>query len=504
MPKTRASVSYSIPAPTGGWNARDPLDNMPENDAIKLINMFPDTLSVKVRKGFRYHSSGMGGQVQSGIEYSKADGTKQLIVFANNKVWNASTFLGTATDITGAATITTSKWQVVNVRSSATNYLIMVNGSDQPLKWDGTTLSSTAFTGVTDDNLIDINYYKTIPYLVEKNTASFWYGGVDAISGALTQFDLGSIFTLGGSLLWTRTWSKESSGSLEDIFVACSANGEVLIYSGLNAGDASWTLIGRHYIPRPIGIRSVVNLAGEPHILTIQGIIPLSQLLHRTDTQAFVTDKIRQAITAAASTYKSNFGWQMVPYYQGYSLYVNIPVAEGVTSEQYVMNFLNGSWTRYTGMNASSIFTYNDKLYFGGMDGFVYEADVTNSDLGGAIDWEMKQSFNYFQDRANLKRFVYVKPIITTNNSLTFSTGVDVDFSDITLTDSSISVGTAGTPWGSAWGSPWSSESDMVVQNWYNILGIGRAAAFKLKGSSQEISFALQTTNILYEPGGVL
>ncbi len=500
MLRAATSQTYTIPAPTGGWNARDPLDGMAENDAIRLINFYPDTLSVRLRNGFRLHSSVVPCQTLA--EYSAANGTKQLIAFGNNSVFNASTYTGSATDITNSMTITLDKWQTVNVRSSATNYLIAVNGTDQPIKWDGSTLSTTVFTGVTDDTLIDINYYKTRPYLVEKSTASVWYGGADAIAGALTKLDLGSIFQLGGYLLWTRTWSKESNNTLEDLFVACSSNGEILLYTGLYPGDSTWGLVGRHYIPRPIGIRSVILLAGEPHLLTIQGIIPLSQVLHLTSTEAYVTDKIRKAFSDAALSYKSNFGWQILPYYQGYSLWINVPTTSGITSEQYVMNLLNGSWCRFTGMNASCWTVYNDNLYFAGNAGNIYQADITHSDNGQPITgWEIKQAFNYFQDRSNVKRFLMAKPILTSDNSMSFSVGVDVDFKDDVITDTSINIGTSGTPWGSPWGSPWSVETPMLINDWYNVQGIGRAAALKMKGSSQAIDFSLQSTTVLYEPG---
>ena len=34
-------TAIAIPAPVGGWNARDSLDAMPPTDAIKLVNWIP-------------------------------------------------------------------------------------------------------------------------------------------------------------------------------------------------------------------------------------------------------------------------------------------------------------------------------------------------------------------------------------------------------------------------------------------------------------------------------
>ena len=47
---TTARVA-SIPAPVGGWNARDSLANMAPTDAVVLENMFPNVSNVVLRGG---------------------------------------------------------------------------------------------------------------------------------------------------------------------------------------------------------------------------------------------------------------------------------------------------------------------------------------------------------------------------------------------------------------------------------------------------------------------
>lgn len=51
-PKQNTATTTSIPAPIGGWNARDSLANMSPTDAVQLINWFPTPTDVTMRKGW--------------------------------------------------------------------------------------------------------------------------------------------------------------------------------------------------------------------------------------------------------------------------------------------------------------------------------------------------------------------------------------------------------------------------------------------------------------------
>lgn len=45
------SVVKTLPSPTGGWNSRDAISDMPPTDAVEMINWFPATTSVLLRYG---------------------------------------------------------------------------------------------------------------------------------------------------------------------------------------------------------------------------------------------------------------------------------------------------------------------------------------------------------------------------------------------------------------------------------------------------------------------
>jgi hypothetical protein len=54
--KQNTAKTASIPAPIGGWNARDSLANMSPTDAVQLVNWFPTPTDVTMRKGYTVSS----------------------------------------------------------------------------------------------------------------------------------------------------------------------------------------------------------------------------------------------------------------------------------------------------------------------------------------------------------------------------------------------------------------------------------------------------------------
>ena len=50
--KQNTARTASVPAPIGGWNARDSLANMSPTDAVQMVNFFPTPTDVTMRKGW--------------------------------------------------------------------------------------------------------------------------------------------------------------------------------------------------------------------------------------------------------------------------------------------------------------------------------------------------------------------------------------------------------------------------------------------------------------------
>lgn len=496
------SVSASIPPPVGGWNARDPIDSMDPQDAIRLVNVFPEQRVVKLRKGFRVHSTGMGsGAVQTVCEFVGSDGTRRLVSAANGNIYNASTFDTTATSL--GSGFTNNKWQTTMFKDT----LILCNGADQPQQYDGTTLSAAAYTGIADDSVLtSVDVYKSRLYFVEKDSTSFWYGGTGSVTGAVTEFDVGDALRLGGFIEFSGSWTRDTGDGLQDLFIIVTDMGEVLTYTGTDPGS-NFVLAGRYYIPTPLGRRSFVRLKSDLVILTEDGAVPLSQVITSNDPTKVNTlsDKIVDAFNSASAMYKSNFGWEGLFYPQGKQVLVNVPMAEDTQSVQYVMNIRTGAWCQYKGIDAICWTLFAEKPYFGGIDGKVYEFDTGQDDNDTAIEVDVKFAFNYFDDRTRVKRFLMARPLFLGNSTFSLDFGIDVDFEDNITTATTTVTGSAGSPWDT---SPWDSSSwdsgNVVVNDWNAISGIGRCAALKIKTNVQDLTFEMSAIYVTFEPGGIL
>lgn len=497
------SASTSIPAPVGGWNARDPLDLMAPQDAVKLENIIPNTTSGKLRRGYREHADGMGSNaVETLIEYAGKDGSRKLIAAANSNLYNATTYDTSATSL--GSGYTNNRWQSVQIKDK----LILVNGDDQPLQYDGSTVSNAAYTGVADDSVfIQVSLYKSRLYFVEKDSTSVWYAGVAAVTGAVTEYDVGDVLKRGGFVQFAGSWTRDTGSGLSDLFVIVSNLGEVLVYEGDNPGASNWALVGRFYLPIPLGRRSFIHYNSDLVIITEDGVYPMSSVINSQGAvpESSLTAKINTAFNAAARLHSSNFGWQGVIYPRGRYAMINIPITEGVQSEQYVMNTQTLAWCKFTCVNASSWCVFNEKPYFGGMDGKIYEFDFGDDDAGSAIPFDVKWAFNYFGDRNQMKRFLMAKPLLLANTDLTFTFDVEVDFQSKAVSSTATLTGPSGAEWDTAtWDTAEWADGGALVANWYSIGGLGRAAALRMRGSTKDIDFEINAVHVTYEAGGYL
>ena len=81
--RTTANVA-SLPAPVGGWNARDALANMAPTDAVYLENMFPSVSNVNLRGGYTKHKTGLPGTVDTLMTYNAGSTIKLFAISTGN------------------------------------------------------------------------------------------------------------------------------------------------------------------------------------------------------------------------------------------------------------------------------------------------------------------------------------------------------------------------------------------------------------------------------------
>ncbi len=497
------SRSYHTPAPVGGWNARDSIADMPITDASILKNWFPGTSRIRIRRGFEEQATGLTGPVETLMTY--ASGTAQeMYAAANNAIYNV-----TSEGAVGAAVASgksNNRWQYTNIGTPGGNYIIGVNGTDTPIKYDGSSWGTTSITGSTSTDFIHINLFKRRLFFTIRESLKFAYLDVEEIAGTAAEFDLAPVCQLGGYLMAMGTWTRDGGDGLDDFAVFYTSRGEVLIYQGSDPSDAQdWALAGSFRLGEPIGRRCMERAGSDLILITQDGFTPLSTALAtgRATGRIAISDKIRNAVTEATRNYGSNFGWQGILYPRGGMAVFNIPLVEGSRSEQYVANTATGAWCQFTGQNANCWGILNEELYFGG-DGAVYKADSGFSDNGEDIVADARQADTPLGASGLVKAFRRVRPVLTTDGRLNVSISVNIDYE----TKNPPSAPSYTTPGGAPWDtSPWDITpwvvGPAIAKDWVSVEGVGYTGAIRMKIAVNGFEVFWNSTDWIYEPGGL-
>jgi len=139
--KGRTAVTTSLPAPIGGWNARDSLAEMNPLDAVQMVNFFPTPTDVTLRKGYTKTSTGITGAVLALMNYSSPSVNKMFASNATN-IYDASTSTATVS----LAGNTDGKWIHTMLTTAGGSFMPAVNGVDPMVVYDGTVWSRSATT----------------------------------------------------------------------------------------------------------------------------------------------------------------------------------------------------------------------------------------------------------------------------------------------------------------------------------------------------------------------
>lgn len=507
-PKGRqVSRVASLEAPTGGLNAKDPIANMKPSEAVIMENLFPSPNSVDLRNGYATHAT-LTGTVETLAIYN-AGTNKKLFSIASGSIYDC-----TASGAVGAAAVSglsNSRFQQTIMGTAGGTFLLMVNGADKMRIYDGASWTydgggTYTITGIDTANCAHINNFKNRIWLIEKDSMRAWYLPVSSIAGAASSLDLSGLFKLGGYLMAMCNWTIDNAAGIDDYAAFITSEGEVALYKGTDpSSSATWALVGTFRMGRPIGRRCFTKAGADVLIITSDGAFPISKALltDRSQMSLAATDKIVKLVNADIQSYQDNFGWQPFLYPLGNKLLINVPVTENISSYQYVMNTLNGSWTKFTGWNAYCWEVLDDILYFGGNNG-VFKADYGTDDNGADITATCQQAFSYFGNKQQ-KIFKMVRPVFMIDGDINPAVAMNTDFS---LNRSAVVpsfTATGGSVWDtSPWDtSPW-AQGDNIVKKWQSVSGIGYSGGLRIDISTQNISLHWLASDILYEVGGVI
>lgn len=508
-------ATIAVPAPTGGWNARDSIDAMDPTDAVSIVNLFPTFGKVSRRNGYQAWATGLGGPVQTITEYNAAR-TRKMLAAANGKIFDVS-----ATGAVGAALATgfsSNKWCTATFQNAAgIANQVWVNGVDAPQNFDGTSITAATISGssLTVTNLVGATVFKDRVFYWENASQILWYSAIGAISGVLTAFNLGGLSGFGGNIAFIGTWSFNGGAGPQDYCVIAMTSGDLLVYQGTDISTAAnWSIVGIFHIGSPVsdaqaqGPRAYAKFGPDLAVICKDGFIPLSQVLPALFTPATaLSNKITFAAQTAVNAYHENFGWQILLYPLGNMAIFNVPIST-LAYVQYVMNTATGSWTQFNNLNAICWTLFKDDPYFGGTDGntYLFNGNSTvgqiNLDNGGPIMIAAQTAWNYFGDRTRLKRLNLLRPAISSSESITLGLAVGADFNTPVVPTPNTTFATMGSPWNtSPWNtSPWGGLSKTFIPRLIKN-AVGNCFSTVVAASLSDTVFDWLSLTYQYEPG---
>jgi hypothetical protein len=526
--RVKTSQSVSIPAPVRGWNARDSLANMPEDFAVELENVFPNLTSCDLRSGYESYSTGNGtGAVETLVEYA-GPVTRKLLSAAGSVIYD-STAAGASTPI--ATGKSNARWQTTMMGTSGGSFLYFVNGEDAPIYYNGSAFVTPTLSSVTAANIIGVTTHQRRLFFVFKESLTFGYLPVVSIAGTVSTFDLSGLCRKGGYLMAIGSWTRDGGSGPDDLFVAITSEGEVILYSGNDPSTAAdWLLSGVFSIGKPIGRRCIEKVGADLIVITQDGAISLTTFLpidQVGSTSMAMSTNIQNEFLASARNYSSNFGWQSLHYPQGSYQLFNIPI-DTTTAVQYVINTQTGAWCKFTNQNAACWCLFNGDLYFGGQlpqqfnsvgatwdvskwdesywtltGGAIYKADIGVSDDTANISWKIRPAFSYYGSRGNQKLFTLCRPNFTSSGSPGFAIDLNVNFSNQIPTSVPTIPALPGGLWDVAkWDeSYWTGESQ--VAHWVTVTGLGETASPTIHGASQ-LEMEFNSYDMIWQQGNAI
>ena len=280
MPKRNLRIA-TFPAPSGGLDTASPIDQMPVNAAVQLINFFPEERRVVTRGGTELHcDTGDGTRAWTLFSYSGISANALLSAHSSGTIYDVTTSVAASL----ATGYNSPIWSWTNFSNSAGHFLLAANdtGLDDAWVYDGATITPLVTVGLAANQISRVCVYLQRPFYAERNSLSVWYPAAGAYQGALTELDLSSYASKGGTISNISTWTRDNgAGGMDDLFVVLTTRGQILVYQGIDPSVSTlWNLIGVFDCGEPVaGPFNMVRTGPDLMLICTDGYRPLSDYL---------------------------------------------------------------------------------------------------------------------------------------------------------------------------------------------------------------------------------
>ncbi|MEM7269823.1 MAG: hypothetical protein AAF401_11285 [Pseudomonadota bacterium] len=338
------------------------------------------------------------------------DGANKLFTIS----FDALTEEFTAGDtVTGATSGTTGTLRIATTPASSTAGSLYIESSASSLTFiDNETITGAASGSATIDgtsateissppsvsgvDTANINYvwqFKQRVFLIEKDSMSAWYLPVDSFGGTASEINLGSVFGLGGNLLFGVNWSIDSGEGLDDVCLFVTTEGEIAVYVGTDPSSAStWALRGVYRIPKPVNKHAGVKVGADVVILTEGGMFSVSRIVQGgigTVEGSALSQPIENTWIDAVGA-QTTVKRMTAEFWPEKSLMIvgapnDSSVSVSIRKRGFAFHTQTGAWSEIRAWEMIAVKLSGEILYFSDADGKVFKANETGQDDGDEI-----------------------------------------------------------------------------------------------------------------------
>lgn len=377
-------------------------------------------------------------------------------------------------------------------------------------------LQFAGITGVDTSLFSAVWSHQSRLFFIERGSMTVWFLAVDSITGVANDKSLGGLFKKGGSLLFGSTWSRDSGSGMDDFCVMVTTEGEAAIFQGIDPGGpdiGDFDLVGVYDIGKPLGKNATMRAGGDLLIATEDGAVPLSKALN-VDVGALSLSAVTRPIEPEWQRQVRDRGdvpWKIAKWVSRNMAIVAIP-APTAEDEFYafVVNIETGAWCRYTRWDVQALTVFNDRLFFGGLDGFIYEGEVTGADDGANIECVCVWHANHLKAVGATKIIHALRSVFTASLPFGMRLSVSTDYS-ILIPPAPNPATLSGEGWDlstwdlSLWDAPGTART--IATRWLSQGATGFAISPQLQITSNSVpplDAELVSLDFMFEIGGVL
>jgi hypothetical protein len=439
----QALKTVTLPAPTRGLVQHENDAYIGPGAAIVSDNWFPTMKGVKLRGGStRYATLPEAVPVISSFEYVD---TSQHRMFAAQatKVYDVTT----GTPVAIATGRTSGNYSATVLANLGGYWGIAVNDAGDPVlrTKDGVTWAellppavpadgASAITGPAGSpvengrNLTYVCKYRNRLFFIEKRSMNVWYLAVDAVGGLLTKIPMSGAATRGGYLMFMSNWSIDAGDGIDDKLVVVTSEGEALIWTGNNPGDAAnWRQEGRYFVGKPLGMNAHEQVGGDLLILTVEGVVPMNMVITKSAGEmelAMVSRAIKRMWREEVAI-NTTYPWTIRRWDEYGGIFITLP--GGRPGNQYclAMNSATGAFARGVGWDALCFLRQRANMFFGTRDGRIMQMERGGSDDGLPYVACLVGGWEMFQARSQTVHWRQARAIFTTSASEPFIPQLD-------------------------------------------------------------------------------